>query len=85
MQSDAGMLLPLGTTGQFSNDKAAITRAVRPGQWNTTSVTAADGNLSVTVNEVPVASGHSDLRAGPVGFQSEGAALQIRNIMISTA
>jgi hypothetical protein len=85
MQSEAGLLLALGgAKGQFSNDRSAISRAVRPGEWNTTSVTAVDGDLSVAVNGVPVASGHSDLRAGPVGFQSEGAALQIRNITIST-
>jgi hypothetical protein len=85
MQSEAGLLLALsGAKGQFNSDRSAITRAVRPGQWNTTAVTAVDGDLSVAVNGVPVASGHSDLRSGPVGWQSEGAALQLRNITIST-
>ncbi len=86
MQSDAGMLIPLSAPNtKMVNDKEAITRAVRPGEWNTTVVISADGSLTSTINGVPVGTGHSDLRDGPVGWQSEGAVLQLRDIRIRPA
>jgi hypothetical protein len=86
MQSDATMLLPIGAPNpQVTSDKAAITRAVRPADWNTTEVVSADGTLTTALNGVPVGSGHTDLKEGTIGIQSEGAVLQVRNIQIKAS
>jgi type 1 glutamine amidotransferase len=86
MQSDAATLIPLGApNARVANDKAAVTRALRPGDWNTTEVVSADGTLDTRLNGVPIGTGHTDLREGPVGWQSEGAVLQMRDIRIRPA
>jgi hypothetical protein len=65
-------------------DAEAQKRAVKPmGEWNTTEITCgADGTVSVKVNGVPVSSGKSELTEGPIGWQSEGAEIHFRNILI---
>jgi hypothetical protein len=83
MQSEHGATFPIGGGGgAFTSDKAAITKTVRPGGWNTTEVVSLDGNVTVTVNGVRVASGRSTDPPGPIGWQSEGAELYLRNIEI---
>jgi hypothetical protein len=53
------------------------------GEWNTTEITCdANGMVSVKLNGVPVSSGQSELREGPIGWQSEGAEIHFRNILI---
>jgi hypothetical protein len=85
MQSEHGSIFPIeGARGTFSTDKEAIARAVRPGEWNTTEVTAQDGKLTSTVNGVRVASGAAEIDQGPLGWQSEGAELHLRNIELKT-
>jgi 3-keto-disaccharide hydrolase len=68
-------------------DQAAKDKATHPiGEWNTTEVTCgADGSLAVKINGTAVASGKSDLTEGPVGFQSEGAEIHFRKIVIKEA
>jgi hypothetical protein len=65
-------------------DAEALKGARKPmGEWNTTEVTCdSSGNVSVKVNGVPVSSGKTELTEGPIGWQSEGAEIHFRNIMI---
>jgi hypothetical protein len=89
MNRDHGKLLflkPKGTIGATMGmwDKKARDKAVRKvGEWNTTEVTCkADGSISVKVNGTPVSSGKGYLKAGAIGFQSEGSEIHFRNIRI---
>ena len=70
--------------GEAKYDKAARDKATKPiGEWNTTEITcAADGTIAAKINGMPVSSGASDLTEGPIGFQSEGAVIEFRNIKI---
>ncbi|MGL4553743.1 MAG: 3-keto-disaccharide hydrolase, partial [Gemmataceae bacterium] len=79
---DHGKLFFLGVKGEGKFDEKAHKKALKPmGEWSTTEVTcAADGSVSVKLNGVPVASGKTDLKSGPVGFQSEGTEVHFRNI-----
>jgi hypothetical protein len=65
-------------------DAEALKGARKPmGEWNTTEVTCdSSGDVSVKVNGVPVSSGKTELTEGPIGWQSEGAEIYFRNIMI---
>jgi hypothetical protein len=68
--------------GTATEDVAARKKALKPKEeWQTTEVTClADGTVSVKINGIEVASGKSELTEGPIGFQSEGAAIEFRNI-----
>src|SRR5262245_716460 len=59
-------------------------KALKPvGEWNTTEVTCkADGSVSTKLNGVEIDSGKGELTGGPIGFQSEGAEVHLRNIQI---
>jgi hypothetical protein len=65
-------------------DRAAKDKATRPvGEWNTTEIVCkADGSVSAKINGTPVSSGKSDLTEGRIGFQSEGAEIHFKNILI---
>ncbi len=64
-------------------DAEARTRAVRRvGEWNTTEITVRNGEITTKVNGVPVSSCKTTLTEGPIGFQSEGAEIHFRNIML---
>jgi hypothetical protein len=83
MQSEHGSIFPIeGARGEFSTDRDAIAKAVRPGEWNTTEVTAVDAKLTSTVNGIRVGSGTAEIDQGPLGWQSEGAELRLRNIQL---
>jgi hypothetical protein len=69
--------------GKFSDDDAARWRALRPvGEWNTTEIISKDGMLTSKINGVEIATGKSTLTEGPIGFQSEGAEIHFRNLVI---
>jgi len=70
--------------GKATEDVDARKKALKPKEeWHTTEVTCkADGSLVVKINGVEVATGKSELTEGPIGFQSEGAAIEFRNIRI---
>jgi hypothetical protein len=86
MQSEHGSIFAIeGAKGAFSTDKGAIEKAVKPGDWNTTEVVSADGHLTSTVNGVKISSGTAEINQGPLGWQSEGAKLYLRNIQIKQA
>jgi hypothetical protein len=65
-------------------DKAAKDKATHPiGEWNTTeAVLGADGSILARINGTKVSSGKGDLTEGPIGFQSEGAEIHLRNLKI---
>jgi hypothetical protein len=84
MNRDHGRLFFLKTKGSGKWDKEAKDKAVRKvGEWNTTEVTCkADGGIVAKVNGTEITSGKSDLTEGHLGFQSEGAEIHYRNILI---
>lgn len=65
-------------------DEAAQKKALKASdEWNTTEVTAkADGSVEVRINGMLVTTGKSELTAGPIGFQSEGARIHFKGIEI---
>lgn len=65
-------------------DEAAQKQALKPAdEWNTTEVTAgADGSIEVRVNGRLVSTGKTSLTSGPIGFQSEGAAVRLKDITL---
>jgi len=70
--------------GKATNDNEARKKALKPKEeWHTTEMTCkADGSFVVKINGIEVSSGKSELTEGPIGFQSEGAAIEFRNIRI---
>ncbi len=65
-------------------DEAAQKKALKPSyEWNTSEVVAkADGSIEVRINGTLVNTGKSELTSGPIGFQSEGAHIQFKDIQI---
>lgn len=65
-------------------DQNAKDKATKPiGQWNTTEATCrADGSIVAKINGTEVSSGKSNLTEGHIGFQSEGAEIHFRNIVL---
>ena len=65
------------------DDNAARRTALRPlGQWNTTEVVVNGGSIVTRLNGVPIGSCMTNLTTGPIGIQSEGAAIDYQNIVI---
>jgi len=55
-----------------------------PGQWNSYDITSQDGTLEVVVNGTPVNSGREMThQRGHILLQSEGSAIEFRNIRLS--
>jgi mono/diheme cytochrome c family protein len=78
-------ILPIDTTAEFQVDTRALRSVLRPiGQWNAIEVVARDGEVRVLLNDEPVTSvqAHEFDAAGHIGFQSEGAQVDLRNIRI---
>lgn len=73
-----------GAKGKFQDDKEARKKALKPSkEWNLTEVVSMNGKLSATVNGVKVCEGQTEeLKEGPLGWQSEGAPIDFRNIVI---
>jgi len=82
-QTDHGRIFAIGgAKGDFKSDKKAQKDAIKMGEWNTTEVVSENGKLTARINGVEVSSGQGDLMEGPLGWQSEGAPLQFKNIRI---
>src|SRR6516165_9997165 len=61
--------------------KDKVTKPI--GEWNTTEATCKDdGSIVAKINGTEVSSGKGDLTEGKIGFQSEGAEIHFRNILI---
>jgi hypothetical protein len=84
LNRDHGHIFAIGgAKGKFTVDHAAQKKAIRPvGEWNTTEVLSRNGHLVSKVNGVLISEGDTDLREGPIGWQSEGAEIHFRNIKI---
>ena len=64
-------------------DEKAQKQALKPSyEWNTTEVTSKDGALEVRINGTLVNTGKSHLTSGPIGFQSEAARIDFKDIKI---
>jgi hypothetical protein len=70
--------------GEAKYDQKAKDKATHPlGEWNTTEIICKeDGTITASINGTEVSSGKSDLTEGQIGFQSEGAPYEFRNIKI---
>jgi hypothetical protein len=84
LYNDHGHIFAIGgAKGKYSLDKDAQRKALKPHQeWNTTEVISKDGRLTSKINGIQVADGTGDLMEGPIGFQSEGAQIQFKNLRI---
>lgn len=54
------------------------------GQWNETVIVCRGGHITATVNGVLVNEAIAEATEGYIGFQSEGGAIEFRNIYIET-
>jgi hypothetical protein len=65
-------------------DQATKNKVTKPiGEWNTTEIICkGDGTIIAKINGTEVTQGKSDLTEGPIGWQSEGAEIHFRHIMI---
>jgi hypothetical protein len=84
LYQDHGLILTVGKArGKFRFNRDAQKRALKPHrEWQTTEVISRDGTLISKVNGVEVDSGKGTPTEGQIGFQSEGAQFQLRNIRI---
>jgi hypothetical protein len=78
------ILLFLQCKGSGKYDQATKDKVTKPiGKWNTTEATCkADGSIVAKINGTEVSSGKSNLTKGQIGFQSEGAEIHFKNILI---
>lgn len=52
-------------------------------EWNALEITVKGGAISVKINSIKVCESEAyDLKQGPIGFQSEGAPIEFRNLAI---
>ena len=82
---DMGNIFAIGgaAKGDFKKNADVQKKAIKPvGQWNEVEITSMDGKLTCTINGQVVCEGTSELKEGPIGFQSEGAEIHFRNLMI---
>ena len=83
---DHGKLYFPGWTGAKPDtmfDEAKQKEALKPShEWNTTEVTSKDGAINVHINGVAVSSTKTELTSGPIGFQSEGARIHFKDILM---
>jgi Domain of Unknown Function (DUF1080) len=83
--ANAGVIIPLkGTKCEKTIDKEAQKQAIKPvGQWNLEEVTCQGGTIVCKINGVEVSRGTGcTIESGPIGWQSEGAPIRLRNVMI---
>lgn len=84
MNKDLGGVISIGAPNlKFKKDAEAQKKAIKPvGEWNVVEVISKDGAFTSIVNGTKVAEGTSDLKEGPIAFQSEGAEIHFKNIRI---
>jgi hypothetical protein len=77
---------PKGAKTEQKFDEKGQQKALKASdEWNTTEVTArGDGSVEVRINGQLVTTGKSELTSGPLGFQSEGARIHFKDIMIKS-
>ena len=86
MHRQAGLILPIPRDLKCKRtfDKAARTKAIKPiGEWNTTVIDVDGGDMTITLNGTLVSTvSDCELTEGPIGFQSEGAEIHLKDIKI---
>ena len=84
MNKDAGNIFGLGSKVNGKKDAAAQAKAIKPvGEWNSEEVTCKDGRITAKINGIVVAEGtDTDPAEGTIGWQSEGAEIHFRNLLI---
>ena len=78
-------ILPIDTTAEFTIDRHTLRSALRPiGEWNAIEIIAKAGEVRVLLNDelVTTVHEHEFVEPGQIGFQSEGAKIDLRNIRI---
>ena len=53
------------------------------GEWNTAEIICKGNFIQAYINGVLMNEGHFDRSEGPIGLQSEGGPLEIRNVFIT--
>lgn len=85
MNADAGNTFGIPPAKfQGAKDAEAQKKAVKPvGEWNAVEVTCKDGKIVAKINGVEVARGTgAEPSQGTIGWQSEGAPIRFRNVVI---
>ena len=85
MNSQVLAVEPLDTKVTSTEDEGARQRALKPiGQWNSVEIVSNDGQIRSSLNEtlISVVTQHEFKGPGHIGFQSEGGAIDWRNIRI---
>ncbi|MGC8643914.1 MAG: 3-keto-disaccharide hydrolase [Isosphaeraceae bacterium] len=84
--SQAGLILPIprNLKCKVTDDGKARARVLKPvGQWQTTRIEVDGGNMIISLNGTVVSTVRDcELTEGPIGFQSEGAEIHMKNIRI---
>ena len=79
--------IPLeGVEGETSWRKPPVAESdpeLPDGQWNETVIVCRGGHISATVNGVLVNEAVAEATEGYIGFQSEGGAIEFRNIYLT--
>jgi hypothetical protein len=86
MYHQAGLILPIprNVKCKRTEDKAARAKVLKPvGEWQTTRIEVDGGNMTISLNGTVVSTvSDCELTEGPIGFQSEGKEIHLRNIRI---
>lgn len=84
--NQAGLILPIprNLKCKVTDDGQARARALKPvGEWQTTRIEVDGGNMTISLNGTVVSTVRDcELTAGPIGFQSEGSEIHLKNIRI---
>jgi len=75
-----------GAKGPRKDDAAARKKAAKPHtEWNSVEIAVKDGGITTKLNGTTIAvtePGSYDLTSGQIGFQSEGAPIDFKNLRI---
>jgi hypothetical protein len=86
MHNQAGLILPIprNLKCKLTDDKEARARSLKPvGEWQTTTIDVDGGTMTISLNGTVVSTVRDcELTEGPIGFQSEGSEIHMRNIRI---
>lgn len=84
MNRDAGSLIPIKLKAKGAFDAEAQKKALKAvGEWNAMEIAAKDGTITVKLNDALINTiTEFEPREGHIGFQSEGAKIDWRNIRI---
>jgi len=71
------------TGGRFKTSPVAESAENPAGEWNTMEIICKGNCIQAYVNGILKNEAHFDRTAGPIGLQSEGGPLEVRNIYIT--